>query len=51
MLAYQAFYQFIRQHANYDLGYFTKFLERPLKEFKVSLDREKDRNKQLTTET
>ncbi|CAG8565323.1 11494_t:CDS:1 [Paraglomus brasilianum] len=42
---YALFGKRLRQHTNYDLGYFTKFLERPLKEFKVSLDREKNRNK------
>ncbi|CAG8845317.1 5209_t:CDS:2, partial [Gigaspora margarita] len=37
-----------RQHANYNLKYFMEFLLKPLKEFKVSFYREKDRNKQLT---
>ena len=35
-------------HANYNLKYFTEFLETSLKEFKVSLDREKDCSKQPT---
>ncbi|CAG8651922.1 11151_t:CDS:1, partial [Paraglomus occultum] len=37
-----------RPHSNYNLKYFTEFLENPLKEFKILLDRKKDRNKQPT---
>ena len=37
-----------RPHANYNLKYFMEFLLKPLKEFKVSFYREKDRGNQLT---
>ncbi|CAG8797281.1 23779_t:CDS:1, partial [Dentiscutata erythropus] len=37
-----------RPHANYNLKYFMEFLLKPLKEFKVSFYREKDRRNQLT---
>ncbi|CAG8845269.1 28596_t:CDS:1, partial [Gigaspora margarita] len=37
-----------RSHTNYNLKYFIEFLLKPLKEFKVSFYREKDRNKQPT---
>ena len=36
-----------RPHANYNLKYFMEFLLKPLKEFKVSFYREKDRRNQL----